>query len=464
MHIHHISIRMAAICLAALCLVSGAQASILTLQGEIVPSRTAEVYAPIGGVVEEVLAEEGQAAGTETPLYRLRTEKVYAPESGTVTGIFAQPGDLASNVEQRYGALLYLEEDWLYTVSASTDTAANSTEMKLIHVGEIVYLVCRTNAARNGEGVVTAVSGTGYTVEVSEGNFMPGDSVAIYRDEQRTTAQKIGQGTVSRRSPTAITGSGSLAVLRVKDGDHVSKGDVLLETLDGAFDGFYMSGSEITSGTDGVIAALRLSQGASVQKGSVVAQLYPSGAMRVEASLPEDDYRRLATGQEVTVALSSDEDVTFPGIVTMISLTPTGDAGDTAYRVLVDFAEGQDLSVLSYGMSVLVMEQQDEDEPETEEPEEEAPQEEPSREDSGRETRRNDGALGTEDGERQNRRRNPQGDEVPSGEWQRNRNGQQETESADDTVPAEEPQEDQGTNRNERQIQVQVQNREGDGE
>lgn len=359
--------------LVCLTLVLSAAADALTLTGTVTAGEAVPVYAPIGGTVGEVQAEEGQQVGAEDVLYSMKTTKVYAEEDGTVTGVFGQPGDSASTVAERYGAVLYLEGDSVYSVSASTANAYNSTEAKFVHVGETVYLVCRTSTARSGKGVITSISGTDYQIRVESGTFIPGDSVDVYRDAAHTNTQKVGRGTVARTAPTAVSASGSIVRIAVKDGDRVSRGDLLLETLDGTFDGLYMSGTEIAAGQAGVVGTLNVSRGGNVQKDSVAAVIYPVESMRVEASVPEDSRNLVREGGKVTIELETDESRTYEGVVRMVSSIADNKEGEATYRVLIDFIPDD---AVTFGMSVVVT-TADEEEAAEEEPEaEEEPAEE----------------------------------------------------------------------------------------
>ena len=344
---------LSALCLAcALSLFSAAAlAESLTLTGTVAAGKTIEVYAPIGGTVAKVAVEVGQEVGADDVLYALKTTKIYAEEDGTVTGIFGEPGDSAATVAARYGALMYLEGDSVYSVAASTDNAYNSTDTKFVHVGETVYLRCRSNSERTGTGVITQIEGVSYTVKVSSGTFIPGDSVDVFRDSKYTTAQRIGRGTVSRVSPTAVTGSGSIVRYAVKDGDQVKRGDLLLETLDGTFDGYYMSGTDILAGAAGTVGSLNASQGGSIQGGSVVAVLYPRDGMRVEATVPEDSRSGIKVGDKVLIELEADESKTYEGEVTLVSSLAESGSAETSYKVLVSFVPDQDVS---FGMGVVV--------------------------------------------------------------------------------------------------------------
>ena len=370
------------VCMALL--LSAAMADSLSLSGTVTAGETVPVYAPIGGTVGEVKVVEGQQVKAGDVLYSMKTEKVYAEEDGTVTGIFGQPGDSASTVAERYGAVMYLEGNAAFSVSASTDNAYNSTETKFVHVGETVYLLCRSSSARNGIGIITAVSGTSYTVQVDSGTFIPGDSVDVYRDEKYTAAQKIGRGTVSRVDPTAVSASGSIVRIAVADGAQVKRGDLLLETLDGSFDGLYMSGTEIAAEKAGVVGSLGVSRGGSVQKDSIAAEIYLLDSMKVEAYVPEDSRNLIHEGDAVTIELEADESKTYQGTVTLVSSVAEGSSGSTSsgagsaaggssagsssevtYRVVVDFVPDDAVKV---GMSVVISTANDEEPEESEEP------------------------------------------------------------------------------------------------
>lgn len=299
---------------------SAALADTISFSGTVTAGETYEVYAPIGGTVESVDVEVGQQVTAGTVLATLSTTKVYATESGTVTGVFGQVGDNADTVAEKYGAVMYIEGDSVYSIAASTDNAYNKTENKFVHVGEEVVLSCYSDGDHTGTGVITSISGTDYTVKVLSGEFEIGETVNIYRDSE-SSSNRIGRGTLSRVNPTAVKGSGSIVSYAVSNGDTVERGDLLFETLSGDFDGLYMSGNQILADVDGTVAEINLSQGSKVEKDSVVAVLYPSGKMRVEAHVEEGNLNMISVGDEVSVELiwNQDEEVTYPGTITMIS-------------------------------------------------------------------------------------------------------------------------------------------------
>ena len=344
----------------ALLLSPAALADSITFTGTVAASKTHEVYAPIGGKVLTVSGDVGDNVTAETVLVALSTTKVYAEEDGTVTGVFGQPGDSAETISGLYGSVVSIEGQSVYSIAASTTNAYNTTATKFVHVGESVYLSCYSDGSHTGTGVITAIEGTDYTVRVTSGEFLVGETVNVYRGESATSTKRIGRGTLNRTSPTAVTGSGSIVSIAVSVGDTVRRGDLLFETLDGSFDGLYMSGSEITAGINGIISQLNILQGSTVQKDEVVAVLYPEGAMRIEASVDEANLASIHVGDPVSVELiwNQDEEVTYPGTISGISAIADSNesqGGETessvTYTVYIDFTPDENTR---YGMSAIV--------------------------------------------------------------------------------------------------------------
>ena len=346
----------------ALLLSPAALADSITFTGTVTASETCEVYAPIGGKVQAVNGDVGDRVSADTVLVELSTTKVCAEEDGTVTGVFGQPGDSAETVSSLYGSVVSIEGGSVYSIAASTTNAYNTTATKFVHVGENVYLSCYSDGSHTGTGVITAIEGTDYTVRVTSGEFLVGETVNVYRGDAAVSTQRIGRGTLNRTSPTAVTGSGSIVSIAVAPGDAVKRGDLLFETLDGTFDGLYMSGSAIAAGTPGILSQLNATQGSTVQKDDVVAVIYPEGAMRIEASVEEANLSAIHVGDPVSVELlwNQDEEVTYPGTITGISAIADaseaqGGEGETesavTYTVYVGFTPDENTR---YGMSAVV--------------------------------------------------------------------------------------------------------------
>ena len=350
--------------LACALLTPAALAETISFTGTVAAKSTSEIYAPIGGTVESVSVVAGQQVRAGDVLATLATTKVYAEEGGVITGLFAQIGDSADTVSQRYGAVMYIEGESVYTISASTDNAYNTTANKFVHVGEEVLLSCYSDGSHSGTGVITAIEGTDYTVEVISGEFLIGETVNVYRGETATSTARIGRGALNRKNPTAVTASGSIVSLAVQDGDTVQRGDLLFETLEGSFDGLYMSGTDILASADGVLAQVNLTQGDRLEKGSVAAVLYPEGAMQIQAQISEANLGFVQVGDPVEIELNwnSDAEVRYTGTIAMISAIADSSSGsgsgdgmessdEVTYTVYVDFTPDANTR---YGMSAIV--------------------------------------------------------------------------------------------------------------
>ena len=350
--------RFAAVLLVTMLMAGVAQAGTLSLTGTVEAGVTVPVYAPIGGTVENVSIEQGMRVSAGDTLFSYRTEKVYASEDGVVKGVFVKAGDDAETMTEKYGADMYIEGETLYTISGSTNKAYSTVETTFVHTGETVYVVCRSESKRNGVGIITAVDGSSYTVMVTSGNFIVGDSVSMFRDAAFSEKLRVGRGTIARANPTAVNGTGAVVSVAVKDGDTVKRGDLLMETLSGTFEGYEVSGTSVTAPEEGVITSVSAEAGATVTKGDVMAQISPISGMRVEASITADDRMALKAGDKVNIALEADESKNYEGTVRYITEIPeetssdsTESSSDVTYKAIIDFTP--DANVY-FGMPVVV--------------------------------------------------------------------------------------------------------------
>ena len=354
-----------------LCLTgSVATAETISFSGTVEASMTKEIYAPVGGTVEEVPVQAGQKVSADTVIARIRTRKVYAEEDGTITAVYGIPGDDAETITKKYGAVMYLEGNTVYTISATADKDSSDRDKEGLHSGQTVYIQSRSNSANRGEAQVTTVNDSSFTVLVSSGTYEAGDSCIIYRSSNYSGSSRIGQGTISRMAPTAINGTGSIVRYAVQAGDSVTRGQLLFETVEGGFDGLEMTGTEIRAEMDGTLASLNVKQGGTVTKDSVVAVIYPKDAIWVAANVAETDLQDLQIGQKVKVELDWNLDlgVSYEGRVEMISALGTIGERSTTYPVYISFTPDENTR---YGMTALVStidEKAEITEPETEEP------------------------------------------------------------------------------------------------
>lgn len=330
-----------------------ALADYVSFTGTVASSEQTAVLAPIGGTVDAVDVIAGQRVEAGDVLATFETTKVYASQDGTVTGIFAQAGDSADVISQTYGAVLYVEPSYNYTIAASTDYAYDSEDNVFVHVGESVYLKGYSDSSHTGTGTITAVSGTDFTVRVDSGEFLVGESVTVFRSEKYTSKSRIGRGDLSRTNPTSYTGSGSVVSIAVTDGQEVKKGDLLFETLDGTFDAYYMTGLDITSPVSGTVAEVKASADSTLNKGETAFVIYPDSAVWIEASVDETDLGSIAVGDKVSIEFTwnDDDDIVYDGTIAMISAIGTTNGDSVSYPVYISFTPDE---TVKYGMSVVI--------------------------------------------------------------------------------------------------------------
>ena len=341
--------------LSLLVLSAAALADSVTMNGTVVSASPQTVTAALGGTVAQVLASAGDRVQTGDAVAVLETEKVYALQDGTVR-FFGEAGDSAAMVTDRYGAVAYIEPACRYTVSASTKTAYDLEENKTIHPGETVYLKCTSDSTHTGTGLVTAVSGTSFSVEVTGGDFEHGESVYLFRAPEYTTVSRIGKGSVSRQDPVAYTAEGVVVRYTAENGAAVRKGDVLFETLAGSYANQTGDLCRITAARDGVVSDLSLTVGGAVAAGDAVMTFYPDEAMRIEATVTETDLQYFHVGDAVKAEFTyiNGGGFTVAGTVEKISgvgSAASEDSDESSFTVWIipESADG-----LSYGMNAVI--------------------------------------------------------------------------------------------------------------
>ncbi len=326
-----------------------------SFDGTVVSRNAIAVPAPFGGVVESVEVREGDFVNAGDVLGTVMTTKVYAPSDGVVTGLFAQAGDSVANVVSRYGAALYITPANKYTVEADTSMAYGTNENMYVHLGEVVYLRSYNFQIYNtGMGVITAVADDKYTVETTQGEFWMGETVSIYRSADYDSTRRIGRGEVSRTAEIAVGDGGSIVALYVQNGDAVTRGQLLYETVTGDLEGLIADGNQIKASVSGIVETVDISAGASLAQGGLVATLCPMENMQIRMIVNEYDLMDIAVGEPVALTFTYDDLGAGEGLgtVEMISdISTATDTSDVSYAVYIDFAATGDTRL---GMTVMV--------------------------------------------------------------------------------------------------------------
>lgn len=333
------------------------------LAGQVTAQTTQVIAAPYGGLVENVRVRVGDMIHIGDPIATLETTKVYAQTEGTVSGVFANEGDNAKGIEQRYGALVYIEPINRFTLACSMEKAYNSSENRYLHIGEKVYLRCTKDRSHQGWGVLTAIDAEDenkFTVEVTGGAFYMGETVNIYRDSAYNGKSCIGRGTVGRTQTVAITGEGSVLRMHVRPGDTVERGELLFETVKGTLDGLYAPDKQVVSPLNGVVAAVDATNGTAVDKDAKLVTVYPSDSLQIQMLLTEEDLSYIYVGKEALIEFNWDNQSRkrFDGAVSAISFVNREDDEANAtglqsaqYLAYLDFTPDETVRL---GMTVTV--------------------------------------------------------------------------------------------------------------
>ena len=332
----------------------------VTFTGKVIPEEAVAVKAPFGGNLEHVYLRVGEKVAQGDKVATISTTKVYATIEGTVAGVFGQVGDSAENVIARYGAVLYIEPTNRYVVTASTEKAYNSSQTKLIHIGEKVFLSCTQDGSHRGTAVVTSVKeadesgNTAYTLEVTSGDFYMGETVGIYRSANYATETRIGRGTIAQNAAVAISAAGSLIRMHVQEGDFVERGELLFETVDGVLDGLFAVDNTILSDVSGVVATVGAEAGAAASKDASLITVYPDGAFEIEIEVSEYDLGEIHEGDPVVIEFDWDADALkkYKGeVITISRVNKSTEGGSAVYSAYIRFTPDEDVRL---GMSVLV--------------------------------------------------------------------------------------------------------------
>ena len=332
-----------------------ALAESVTMKGTVVNVAPETIAASLGGTVKEIYVSAGDQVASGDVIALLEGNKVYALEDGTAR-LFGEVGDSADMVANRYGAVAYIEPACEYTISASTKSAYDLEENKIIHPGEKVYLRCVDDSRHTGVGIVTSVSGSNFSVEVSSGEFLGDESVYVYRGADYAAQTRIGKGSISRQNPVAYTGEGVIVNYPVTNGSKVKKGDVLFETLSGAFANQSGDLTLIKATADGVVSSVSLSRGDSAAAGAAAAELYPDASMRIEATVTETDLQYFSVGDTVRVELIylEDGEYTVKGVVEKISRIGKSTDADAEEASFTVYVVPEETEKLLYGMTAII--------------------------------------------------------------------------------------------------------------
>lgn len=318
----------------------------IKIDGKIEAARTQTILAPYTGIVGDFSVRAGDQLEEGETLFTLSSTPVYADFDGTVTGLFAEPGDSTASLQERYGALCFLEQAYLYTADCSTTGADSDNENRIIHVGEIVYIRSTNNNDRQGEARITSVNGKSYTLEVtSEKDMRLNEQVKVYRSDNFANSSCIGTGRLKRTDPVAVTAEGYVLSVHVTEGQQVSRGDLLFSIVPDELDGMRGGDGSVTMPQDGVVLSVLAESGAQIAKDAPMATLCPQNAMQLVCPVDEEDLENIKLGAQVQVTLDAFRDAPFTGTIMKIASASSQEGTGTSFDVTIGLEENENVRI-----------------------------------------------------------------------------------------------------------------------
>lgn len=332
-----------------------ASAETTLFEGTIIAGETTPLFAPVGGVVEQLSVQPGELLKAGAAILGIGTGKVYAPISGKVIMPFAAAGDAVAALQTAHGAVLHIEPEFPYIAACTSNRAYQSNEMLTVYPGETVYLRSVSNETKRhtGEGIISQVSGGGYTITLHISDFKLNEEVRVYRTKDYNSQSCIGSGRIGRAENCAIQGNGVIAALHVLHGQVVKQGDLLFETVDATPTyGTTIPDAQLKVSEDCIVMAVIVTVGDKVAQEQLVAEVAPLSGLCIRMVVSEDELYLIQVGQTAQITLNAGPDTVLEGTITKISYLPESTtSGPAQYTVEIAFTADATMRI---GMSATV--------------------------------------------------------------------------------------------------------------
>ena len=326
--------------------------------GDVLASvKASDILAALSNLQDELdaLDEELKSAKNETV-----SSNVTAGVSGRVKAVFAGAGDDVSTVMYEHGALALLSLDGKMMVTLSS---GSYTQGQMVNVTD--------SQGKEYEGTISAVSGDGATVLVTDNGPQYGDTVTVNGTDT---------GTLEIHQPLKVTGyAGTVSRVSAKENAQVSRTTTLFTLTDTAssanydrilsqraqYEDMYQTlvklykDGAVLSPSDGTVASIpedaqedaalsayttaTASGSASPLDQTVQFTIDPGQEMSVTIQVDETDILSLREGQTASVTVESIGKNAYSGTVTEIDTTASSADGVTMYTAKITLDKNENM-------------------------------------------------------------------------------------------------------------------------
>lgn len=361
--------------------------SALTGSGTLLPANSYTVTTLVEGDILAAGFEEGDMVEKDTVLYEIDSsdaanniekaqislnqahrnyedavdgQYLRAGSSGSLFSLLIDVGDEVAQGQEI--AVIRQSDTMKLTVSFPADDAEG------FYVGQTAEVLL-DGSFETLKGTVTAVSGSDI---VGTGNMVTRNVTVSVKNpgglgvEQAAsvTINGVGcaaSGTFDYQSESTLVSSvsGTVAMVHVKEGEAVSKDQILLtlsgssleETIQNAQDSLrnaelsmdstqnQLDSYTITSPIQGTIVDKQYKTGDTVEGGKTLCTIYDLSYLELTMNIDELDISKISEGQAVQVTADAVEGQTYTGVITKVSVLGSTSSGVTSYPVTVRIDE-----------------------------------------------------------------------------------------------------------------------------
>lgn len=319
----------------------------------------------LSGTLEQAQISLNQAQRSyDSRLKDLEKLSVTAPKAGRVLSLEVEAGDEVTAGQLlatlRNSDTMTVTVPFLSGEAAGFDLGGKASvtlESTFETLEGTVTKVDRADTVLEGNMIVRYV-----TVEVANPGALSVDQTGSVEIGGCASAGSAAFEYAAEQNVTAEV-SGQVAGVRVREGDWVNQGGVILTLTSDSVDDSVQSAADslrnaelslesrydqldnytITSPIRGTVIDKNYKAGETSEAGKVLCTIYDLSYLTMTLSVDELDISDIEVGQEVSVTADAVEGKTYTGVVTKVSVAGTSSGGTTTYPVTVRIDETEGL-------------------------------------------------------------------------------------------------------------------------